>query len=233
MSKDFNPQDIVDNVFRGSKNYKLKCKNEKQKVYSTLIKENQITICSGPAGVGKSFTAIAKAVSLLRNKETPFHKIILTAPMVVNGEKFGHLPGDIREKMGPYIQPALDTLEKIVGKETLIQMEQHHILEIRPLELLRGSSIDNTIFLVEEAQNTTPNQMKTFLTRIGYNSKFIISGDLEQTDLKDGKFENGLFDAMNLLKDLNDIGIYEFIVESNEDIVRNPLIGDILKRYNK
>ena len=212
---------------------RLKCKNQKQKAYANLIGEREITICSGPAGVGKSYVAIAKAIELLQNKTNKLEKIVISTPAVEAEEKHGYIPGTLEEKMAPYIASTIATIDKVIGKGKREKLMQSDILEVRALAFIRGDSIDNTIFIMEEAQNMTIGQMKMLLTRIGYNSKFIISGDLEQSDRFKDKRRTGLHDAMVRCKRVPELGLYEFIVESDEDIVRNPLIGKILKSYDE
>lgn len=209
-------------------NLYFKPKNEHQKEFCDLIENKEIIICSGPAGVGKSMLSIAKALELLKNPNNEYYKIILCTPAVEAGENIGFLPGDIDSKMAPYIFSSLYLFEKLIGKEIVKNMMANNIIEVVPLAYMRGINIDNTIVIAEEFQNATPGQVKTLLTRIGENAKFIISGDLEQSDrYKDAKL-SGLADVLNRLSNVKEIGIFQF---NNADIVRNKIISIILDKY--
>jgi phosphate starvation-inducible PhoH-like protein len=210
------------------KKSKEKFLSENQKKYYDLLVGNQITICSGPAGVGKSYIAMKAALDLLSDPATPYEKIIIVRPAVEAEEKLGSLPGNVEEKLDPYIFPSYYLMNKIIGKEAREKLKQIDVIEVFALAYMRGMNIDNSILIFEEAQNSTPNQMKLLLTRIGFNSKFFISGDLEQTDRYKDKKQSGLWDAIEKFKDLNDVGVFEF---DKQDVVRNPLISKILKRY--
>ncbi|MEY4572516.1 MAG: hypothetical protein RLZ10_1758 [Bacteroidota bacterium] len=210
------------------KKSKEKFLSENQKKYYDLLIGNQITICSGPAGVGKSYIAMKAALDLLSDPATPYEKIIIVRPAVEAEEKLGSLPGNVEEKLDPYIFPSYYLMNKIIGKEAREKLKQIDVIEVFALAYMRGMNIDNSILIFEEAQNSTPNQMKLLLTRIGFNSKFFISGDLEQTDRYKDKRHSGLWDAIEKFKDLPDVGVFEF---DNKDVVRNPLISKILKRY--
>jgi phosphate starvation-inducible PhoH-like protein len=168
------------------------------------------------------------ALDLLSDPETAYEKIIIVRPAVEAEEKLGSLPGNVEEKLDPYIFPSYYLMNKIIGKEAREKLKQIDVIEVFALAYMRGMNIDNSILIFEEAQNSTPNQMKLLLTRIGFNSKFFISGDLEQTDRYKDKRQSGLWDAIEKFKELNDVGVFEF---DNKDIVRNPLISKILKRY--
>ena len=194
-----------------------------------ILKENQITICSGPAGVGKSYIAMKAAVDLLMDPNNSYEKLIIVRPAVEAEEKLGSLPGNLEEKLDPYIFPSYYLLNKIIGKEAREKLKETEIIEVFALAYMRGMNIDNSILVFEEAQNATPNQMKLLLTRIGYNSKFFISGDLEQTDRYKDKKQSGLYDAIKRFQNINDIGVYDF---KNAKNVRNPLIGKILNTYD-
>jgi len=202
--------------------------SENQKTYYNNLLENEITICSGPAGVGKSFVAMRAAIDLLMNENNSYEKLIIVRPAVEAEEKLGSLPGNLEEKLDPYIFPSYYLLNKIIGKETREKLKQNDIIEVFALAYMRGMNIDNSILIFEEAQNCTPSQMKLLLTRIGFNSKFFISGDVEQTDRYKDKTMSGLYDALNRFKDIDNIGVFEF---DNEDVIRNPLISKILDRY--
>jgi phosphate starvation-inducible PhoH-like protein len=210
------------------KKSKEKFLSDNQKLYYDLLKKNQITICSGPAGVGKSYIAMKAAIDILADPNSPYEKIIIVRPAVEAEEKLGSLPGNVEEKLDPYIFPSYYLMNKIIGKEAREKLKDIDVIEVFALAYMRGMNIDNSILIFEEAQNSTPNQMKLLLTRIGFNSKFFISGDLEQTDRYKDKTHSGLYDAIKKFKGLDDVGVFEF---DNKDVVRNPLIGKILKRY--
>ena len=212
------------------KQTKEKFLTENQRIYYNILKNNQITICSGPAGVGKSYIAMKAAVDLLADPTTPYEKLMIVRPAVEAEEKLGSLPGSLEEKLDPYISPSYYLLNNLIGKDTREKLIQSDFIEVQALAYIRGWNIDNTILIFEEGQNSTPNQMKLLLTRIGFNSKFFISGDLEQTDRYKDKTHSGLWDAINKFKDMDEIGVFEF---TQEDIVRNPLITKILKRYEE
>lgn len=168
------------------------------------------------------------AVDLLRDTNNSYEKIMIVRPAVESEEKLGSLPGTLEEKLDPYISPSYYLLNKLIGKENREKLIELELIEVQALAFIRGWNIDNTILIFEEAQNSTPNQMKLLLTRIGFNSKFFISGDLEQTDRYKDKTQTGLWDAIKKFRDMDDIGIFEF---DENDIVRNPLITKILKKY--
>ena len=202
--------------------------SENQKEYYEKLVNSEITICSGPAGVGKSFVAMRAAIDLLMDENNSYEKLIIVRPAVEAEEKLGSLPGNLEEKLDPYIFPSFYLLNKIVGKETREKLKQSDIIEVFALAYMRGMNIDNSILIFEEAQNCTPSQMKLLLTRIGFNSKFFISGDVEQTDRYKDKTQSGLYDALNRFKDIDNISVFEF---GNEDVIRNPIISKILKKY--
>ena len=209
---------------------KQKFLSESQKEYYDILTSNQITICSGPAGVGKSYIAMKCAVDLLSHPDTPYEKIIIVRPAVEAEEKLGSLPGGVEEKLDPYIFPSFYLLNKIIGKDVREKLKEIEAIEVFALAYMRGMNIDNSILIFEEAQNSTPSQMKLLLTRIGFNSKFFISGDLEQFDRHKDKTQTGLWDAMKKFRDLPSVGVHEF---GDGDVVRNPLITQILKRYEE
>jgi phosphate starvation-inducible PhoH-like protein len=221
-------KDLICSIVK--KKTKQKFLSESQKYYYDILTNNQITICSGPAGVGKSYIAMKCAVDLLVDPETPYEKIIIVRPAVEAEEKLGSLPGNVEEKLDPYIFPSYYLLNKIVGKDIREKLKEIEAIEVFALAYMRGMNIDNSILIFEEAQNSTPSQMKLLLTRIGFNSKFFISGDLEQFDRHKDKTQTGLWDALKKFNDVNDIGVFEF---NPEDIVRNPLISSILKKYEE
>ena len=202
--------------------------NDSQKEYWDVLGSNEITLCFGPAGVGKSFIAMKRAVDLLWQEDNKYEKILIVRPAVEAEEKLGSLPGGLEEKLDPYIFPSYYLLNKIIGKDQREKLKDEGYIEVAALAYMRGWNVDNTILVFEEAQNASPAQIKLLLTRIGYNSKFFLSGDLEQSDKFRDKTKSGLYDAKKRLTDLNNVGVFEF---SNKDIVRNPIIGKILKRY--
>lgn len=206
----------------------FKCKNKSQKDLINLINEKEIIIASGPAGVGKSYVTVARALEQLKSPATPYNKIIISKPAVESDEHHGFLPGDMREKMDPIISSTLDIFDKLIGAKNRLWLEEAGYLIIQPLAYIRGKSLDNTILIMEEAQNMSPMQMKTLLTRIGENSKFIISGDLDQSDRYHNVTKSGLYDAIQKHKNMSEIGFIQF---NEDEIVRNPLISRILDNY--
>ena len=203
--------------------------SENQKEYYNKLTNNEITICSGPAGVGKSFVAMRAAVDLLLDENNSYEKLIIVRPAVEAEEKLGSLPGNLEEKLDPYIFPSYYLLNKIIGKESREKLKQNDVIEVFALAYMRGMNIDNSILIFEESQNSTPSQMKLLLTRIGFNSKFFISGDVEQTDRYRDKTQSGLYDALKRFRDIEGVGVFEF---KNEDIIRNPIISKILDKYD-
>ena len=208
---------------------KEKFLTKNQETYWNILGENQITLCFGPAGVGKSYIAMKRAIDLLYDDSNKYEKIIIVRPAVEAEEKLGSLPGGLEEKLDPYIYPSYYLLNKIIGKEAREELKDQGYIEVAALAYMRGWNVDNTILVFEEAQNASPAQIKLLLTRIGFNSKFFLSGDLEQSDKFRDKTKSGLFDAKKRLQDVKGIGIFEF---GMEDIVRNPIIGEILNRYD-
>jgi phosphate starvation-inducible protein PhoH and related proteins len=227
-SKPFSKKDLINSIIK--RKQKNKFLSEHQEDYYNILKNNQITVASGPAGVGKSFIAMKAAVDLLLDSNNSYEKIIIVRPAVEAEEKLGSLPGNLEEKLDPYIFPSYYLLNKIIGKEAREELKKAEIIEVFALAYMRGMNIDNSILIFEEAQNSTPNQMKLLLTRIGYNSKFFISGDLEQTDRYKDKKQSGLYDAIQKFSNVSDIGVYDFRDAKN---VRNPLITKILSEYDK
>lgn len=209
---------------------KNKFLTESQRKYYELLCSKEITICSGPAGVGKSYVAMNAAVNLLLDPNNSYEKLIIVRPAVEAEEKLGSLPGNVEEKLDPYIFPSYYLLNKIVGKDIREKLKEYEIVEVFALAYMRGMNIDNSILIFEEAQNSSPKQMKLLLTRIGFNSKFFISGDLEQTDRYKDIKHSGLYDAIEKFQNIKNIGVFNF---KNDDIIRNPLITEILKRYEE
>ena len=204
--------------------------SDSQKEYYDILTNSEITICTGPAGVGKSYVAMSAAVQLLMDETNSYEKLIIVRPAVEAEEKLGSLPGNLEEKLDPYIFTSYYILNKIIGKEVREKLKEADIIEVFALAYMRGMNIDNSILIFEEAQNSTPNQMKLLLTRIGFSSKFFISGDLEQTDRYKDKKQSGLYDAITRFNFISDIGTFEF---NDKDIVRNPLISKILQKYDE
>ena len=221
-------KDFINTIIK--KKQKNKFLSDHQEEYYNLLKEKEITICSGPAGVGKSYISMKAAVDLLIDPNNSYEKIIIVRPAVEAEEKLGSLPGNLEEKLDPYIFPSYYLLNKIIGKEAREELKKADIIEVFALAYMRGMNIDNSILIFEEAQNSTPNQMKLLVTRIGHNSKFFISGDLEQTDRYKDKTQSGLYDALKRFKNVNKIGLYDFKDAKN---VRNPLITQILDKYEE
>lgn len=221
-------KDLIQSVI--GKQPRKKFLSEGQRRYFEMLESKEITICTGPAGVGKSYIAMNAAVHLLLDPNNSYEKIIIVRPAVEAEEKLGALPGNVEEKLDPYIFPSYYLLNKIIGKDSREKLKEYDIVEVFALAYMRGMNIDNSILIFEEAQNCTPKQMKLLLTRIGFNSKFFISGDLEQTDRYKDKTHSGLWDAIEKFKDLDEIGVYQF---GNEDIIRNPIITKILNKYEE
>ena len=226
--KQISKKDYINSVIK--RKQKNKFLSDNQKEYYDILVNNQITICSGPAGVGKSYISMRAAVDLLMDPNNAYEKIIIVRPAVEAEEKLGSLPGNLEEKLDPYIFPSYYLLNKIIGKEAREKLKESEIIEVFALAYMRGMNIDNSILIFEEAQNATPNQMKLLLTRIGFNSKFFISGDLEQTDRYKDKKQSGLYDALQRFNNINDVGVYDF---RNAKNVRNPLISKILEKYDE
>ncbi|MCQ2425150.1 MAG: PhoH family protein [Lachnospiraceae bacterium] len=203
----------------------VKAKTVGQKEYVGLIKNNTVTIAVGPAGTGKTYLAVAMAVKALREKTVS--RIILTRPAVEAGEKLGFLPGDLQDKVDPYLRPLYDALYDMVGTDTFSKYLERGVIEIAPLAYMRGRTLDDAFIILDEAQNTTPEQMKMFLTRLGFGSKAVVTGDPTQTDLPDGK-KSGLADAVNVLSGIEDIAIHRF---TERDVVRHRLVQKIILAY--
>lgn len=205
----------------------VKPKTLGQKKYVDMIRNNTITFGIGPAGTGKTYLAMAMAITAFKNNEV--NRIIMTRPAIEAGEKLGFLPGDLQQKVDPYLRPLYDALFEIMGADAYARNMERGLLEVAPLAYMRGRTLDNAFIVLDEAQNTTPEQMKMFLTRIGYGSNAVVTGDLTQIDLGDGK-RSGLTDAVQILKDVDDLGI---ITLTNKDVVRHPLVQKIITAYEK
>lgn len=205
----------------------LKPKTLGQKKYVDLIKNNTIVFGIGPAGTGKTYLAMAMAITAFKNNEV--NRIILTRPAIEAGEKLGFLPGDLQQKVDPYLRPLYDALYEIMGAENFMKNMEKGLIEVAPLAYMRGRTLDNAFIVLDEAQNTTPEQMKMFLTRIGYGSKAVITGDVTQIDLTEGK-HSGLMEATRILSGIEGIGQ---ITLTNKDVVRHPLVQKIILAYEK
>ena len=201
-------------------------RSEKQSDYIKALKENEIVISLGPAGTGKSFLAVSVAVTLLMEKK--IDRVILSRPAVEAGEKLGFLPGDMKEKVDPYLRPLYDALYELFGSDKIDKKIESGEIEIAPLAFMRGRTLKNCFAILDEAQNATETQIKMFLTRIGENSKLVVNGDPSQVDLIN-KLQSGLLKSRNILKRINEIKIIEF---DHNDVVRHPLVSKIVKAYN-
>lgn len=205
----------------------IKPKTVGQKQYVDAIRKNMIVFGVGPAGTGKTYLGMAMAIQAF--KENQVSRIILTRPAIEAGEKLGFLPGDLQSKVDPYLRPLYDALYQIMGPESFQHNMEKGLIEVAPLAYMRGRTLDNSYIILDEAQNTTPAQMKMFLTRIGFGSKVIVTGDLTQKDLPVGT-QSGLDSALKILKNIEDIGIIHF---TNADVVRHPLVQRIVEAYEK
>lgn len=205
----------------------IKAKTVGQKMYVNAIKKNTIVIGTGPAGTGKTFLAVAMAVKALREKQVS--RIILTRPAIEAGEKLGFLPGDLQSKIDPYLRPLYDSLYEMMGAENYQRQVEKGVIEVAPLAYMRGRTLDDSFIILDEAQNCTPEQMKMFLTRLGFNSKAVVTGDLTQTDLPYGQ-KSGLAAAVKILADIDDIAIHSF---TERDVVRHKLVQQIILAYEK
>jgi len=211
-------------TFRGKP---VKCKTVGQKTYVDRIKKDSVTFGVGPAGTGKTYLAVCLAVQAYKQKQA--EKIILTRPAVEAGEKLGFLPGDLQTKVDPYLRPLYDALEEMLGTENYVKLMEKGTIEVAPLAYMRGRTLSNAFIILDEAQNTTREQMKMFLTRLGDNSKMVVTGDVTQIDLPDGKM-SGLEHAARVLKDVEGVSV---IYLNDKDVVRNPLVMSIVRAYEK
>ncbi len=205
----------------------IKPKTVGQKKYCDLIRKNTITFGVGPAGTGKTYLAVALAVTAFKQKQV--QRIILTRPAVEAGEKLGFLPGDLQNKVDPYLRPLYDALFEMFGQEAFARLSEHGAIEVAPLAYMRGRTLDDSFIILDEAQNTTREQMKMFLTRLGFNSKMVITGDITQIDLPEAK-KSGLIEALKVLRNVEDIAQNRF---TEKDVVRHKLVQDIVKAYDE
>ncbi len=205
----------------------VKAKTLGQKKYIEAINDNTIVFGIGPAGTGKTYLAVALAVRAFRAKEV--NRIILTRPAVEAGEKLGFLPGDLQQKVDPYLRPLYDALFDMLGAESFQKYQERGSIEVAPLAYMRGRTLDDSFIILDEAQNTTAEQMKMFLTRLGFNSKIVVTGDITQIDLPDGK-KSGLVEVIKILKHVDDIKTVRL---TEKDVVRHKLVQDIIKAYDK
>ena len=223
----YNGKDKVSLILHGVGGKPILAKTKNQKALVDMLKHNQLVFAVGPAGTGKTYTGVAIAVKALKEKE--IKKIILTRPAVEAGENLGYLPGDLKEKLDPYMQPLYDALRDMIPTVKLNKLLNDKVIEIAPLAFMRGRTLDNAFVILDEAQNTTPAQMKMFLTRMGMNAKFMVTGDPGQVDLP-RNIISGLKDALMILKDKKNIGIVHL---NEKDIMRHPIVKEIIDSYNK
>lgn len=217
-------KDVICFTHRGKP---VKPKTIGQTSYAQSIKENDIVFGIGPAGTGKTYIAVAMAINAFKNKE--IGKIILARPAVEAGERLGFLPGDLQEKVDPYLRPLYDALYDIMGRESALRLKEREVIEVVPLAYMRGRTLDNSFIILDEAQNTTREQMKMFLTRLGFGSKAVVTGDITQVDLPKGK-KSGLIDAIRVLEGVQGI---EFCFLKDTDVVRHPLIRRVINAYDQ
>ena len=216
--------DVVAVTFRGKQ---IKCKTLGQKKYVDAIKKNTVVFGVGPAGTGKTYLAVCLAVSAYKGKQV--EKIILTRPAVEAGEKLGFLPGDLQTKVDPYLRPLYDALQEMFGMENYLKLMERGVIEVAPLAYMRGRTLSNAFIILDEAQNTTVEQMKMFLTRMGDGSKVVVTGDVTQIDLPEGK-RSGLKHAVSVLKNIEGI---ETVTLTAKDVVRHPLVMQIVRAYER
>lgn len=231
MARDGNLQLVAgyspDSICVTAKGKPIRSKTIGQKHYVKAITENDVVFAIGPAGTGKTFLAVAMAVNAFRNRQVS--RIILTRPAVEAGEKLGFLPGDLQNKVDPYMRPLYDSLHELMGTEIYLKNMEKGNIEVSPLAYMRGRSLDDAFIILDEAQNTTPEQMKMFLTRIGFNSKVVITGDITQIDLPIHQ-KCGLIEVKTILHDVEGI---KFIILNEKDVVRSGIVQKIIRAYNK
>ena len=222
-----NPGEVLSLNIVSNRGKTIRPKTANQKLYVDAIEENTITFGIGPAGTGKTYLAMAKAVAALQAKKV--NRIILSRPAVEAGEKLGFLPGTLNEKIDPYLRPLFDALQDMIDVEAIPRLMQTGVIEVAPLAFMRGRTLNDACIVLDEAQNTTPEQMKMFLTRLGFGSKMVITGDITQNDLPNGQ-RSGLGIIRDILDGVDDIAFMELTAD---DVVRHRLIGDIVKAYDK
>ncbi|AVK99939.1 PhoH family protein [Pediococcus inopinatus] len=219
-------QDLYkETLIKDNKGKAVRVKNYGQRQYVDSVKRNDVTFGIGPAGTGKTYLAVVMAIASLKRGEVD--KLILTRPAVEAGESLGFLPGDLKEKVDPYLRPIYDALYQIIGAEHTTRLMDRGVIEIAPLAYMRGRTLDSAFVILDEAQNTTSAQMKMFLTRLGFGSKMIVNGDKTQIDLPHG-VRSGLVEAQRILQDLRHVGFVNF---SAEDVVRHPVVAEIINAY--
>ena len=221
------PSDVLSLNILSNRGRSIRPKTANQKHYVDAIDENTITFGIGPAGTGKTYLAMAKAVAALQSKEV--NRIILTRPAVEAGEHLGFLPGTLSEKIDPYLRPLFDALHDMIDQDSIPRLMQTGVIEVAPLAYMRGRTLNDAFIILDEAQNTTPEQMKMFLTRLGFGSRMVVTGDVTQTDLPSGA-KSGLKVIRDILADIDDIAFVEL---SSQDVVRNSLVGEIVEAYGK
>lgn len=214
-------------LIRDAKGKPIRVKNMGQKRYVEAIQKSDVVFGIGPAGTGKTFLAVVCAISAFKKGEVS--RIILTRPAVEAGESLGFLPGDLKEKVDPYLRPIYDSLYAILGKSTTERLMERGVIEVAPLAYMRGRTLDDAFVILDEAQNTTDAQMKMFLTRLGFNSKMIVNGDITQVDLP-GRQHSGLIDARRILRNIDQI---KFVKFTSNDVVRHPVVAKIINAYEK
>jgi len=221
-------QDLQRNILaRTRQGEEVRAKTFKQRQYIQAIHKNDLTFCTGPAGTGKTFLAVVIAAqALLANQ---YERLILTRPAVEAGEKLGFLPGDLQQKVNPFLRPLYDALHEFIDPEKMPSLMERGVIEVAPLAYMRGRTLNKAFVIVDEAQNTTPAQMKMVLTRLGFRSRMVVTGDMTQTDLP-GHQESGLMVALNILRHVEGIGFCEF---SQKDVVRHPLVQRIVEAYER
>ena len=217
-------RDVVATTFRGRP---IRCKTLGQRDYVKAIKKNTLTFGIGPAGTGKTYLAMAMAVTALKSKEV--ERIVLTRPAVEAGEKLGFLPGDLNQKVDPYLRPLYDAMFDMLGAETCQRMQERGVIEVAPLAYMRGRTLSDAFIILDEAQNTTQEQMKMFLTRMGFRSKIVVTGDPSQIDLPRGR-RSGLIEAVEVLDGVDDIAVQRL---THQDVVRHELVQAIVRAYDE
>lgn len=214
-------------IVRTYKGKTLYAKSVNQKKYVELLKKKDLVFSIGPAGTGKTYIPVLYALSLLKNGD--INKIILTRPAVEAGESLGFLPGDLKEKVDPYLQPLYDALNEVLGMDQVDDLMERKVIEVAPLAYMRGRTLSDAFIILDEAQNTTSQQMKMFLTRLGTNSKMVVTGDITQIDLPNNA-TSGLIQVVHMLRDIRGVGVIEF---HTADVVRHPIVQEILRKYEE